>query len=226
MTAPTFFPNAKAFRQWLQANAGSFTELLVGFHKIGTGRPSMSWSESADEALCFGWIDGVRKRIDDATYSIRFTPRKPTSIWSAINIAKIEQLQNEGRLTPAGAKAFARRTEAKSVVYAHEQDKTAELFSSELRAFKRNKMAGSFFESTPPGYKKVVLHWISSAKKPETRAARLAKLCEVSSSGEPAMRRNLPSSGCQAASRLPLISNVRRHAFHLKLSLCQDSLLP
>ena len=96
MKAATFFPNAQAFRQWLEANASSATELLVGFHKVGTGRPSMSWSESVDEALCFGWIDGVRRRVDDAAYTIRFTPRKPTSIWSAINIAKVAQLQAEG----------------------------------------------------------------------------------------------------------------------------------
>ena len=184
MTAPTFFPSTTAFREWLAANAGSATELLVGFHKVGTGRSSMSWSGSVDEALCFGWIDGVRKRIDDAAYSIRFTPRKPGSIWSAINIAKVGQLQAEGRMTPAGAEAFAKRTEAKSVVYAYEQEETAELSSAELRAFKRNKAAWRFFESTPPGYKKVLLHWVSSAKKPETRAARLAKLLEASAAGQ------------------------------------------
>ena len=184
MTAATFFPNATAFRQWLEANAGSATGLLVGFHKISTGRPSMSWSAYVDEALCFGWIDGVRKRIDDAAYSIRFTPRKPSSIWSAINIGKVEQLQTEGRMTPAGAKAFAKRTEAKSVVYAHEQEQTAELSSAELRAFKRNKVAWSFFGNAPHGYKKVVLHWVSSARKPETRAARLAKLLAASAAGQ------------------------------------------
>jgi len=184
MTAPTFFPNAKAFRQWLERNASSTTELLVGFHKVGTGRPSMSWSESVDEALCFGWIDGVRKRIDDATYSIRFTPRKPTSIWSAINIEKVAQLESQGRMTRAGIDAFAKRTEARSKVYSHEQEQTAELSPAELKAFKRNKAAWEFFASTPPGYKKVVLHWIGSAKKPETRAARLTKLVEASVAGQ------------------------------------------
>jgi len=183
MKAATFFPNAQAFRQWLGANAGSATELLVGFHKVGTGRPSMSWSESVDEALCFGWIDGVRRRIDDASYTIRFTPRKPTSIWSAINIAKVAQLQAEGRMRPAGAQAFARRTEARSMVYSHEQENTAELSPIELRAFKRNKAAWYFFDSTPPGYRKVMLHWVCSAKKPETQAARLARLIEASAAG-------------------------------------------
>ena len=184
MTTPTFFPNAKAFRQWLEANAGGATELLVGFHKVGSGRPSMSWSESVDEALCFGWIDGVRKRIDDATYTIRFTPRKPTSIWSAINIAKVAHLQAEGRMTPAGTQAFAKRTEARSKVYSHEREEAAELSPSELRVFKRNKGAWDFFYCTPPGYRKVALHWICSAKKPETRAARLTKLLEASTAGQ------------------------------------------
>jgi uncharacterized protein YdeI (YjbR/CyaY-like superfamily) len=184
VTSPKFFPNPAAFRQWLEANAGERTELLVGFHKVATGRPSLSWSESVDEALCFGWIDGVRRRIDDATYSIRFTPRNPDSIWSAINIAKVDKLQSQGRMTPAGLKAFALRTEAKSIVYSHEQTETAELSAEELVAFKRNQPAWAYFESTPPGYKKVVLHWVTGAKKAETRAARLGKLVVASAAGE------------------------------------------
>lgn len=185
MTTPTFFPDAAAFRHWFDANAGTSTELLVGFHKVGSGRPSMSWSESVDEALCVGWIDGVRRRIDDRTYSIRFTPRKPASIWSAINIAKVEMLAAAGRMRPAGAQAFARRTEAKSKIYSHEQAQTAMLSATELRAFKRHQAAWRFFdEQTPPGYRKVVLHWITSAKKPETRAARLAKLLAACAAGQ------------------------------------------
>ncbi len=180
---PRFFTTAGAFRDWLEANAARAPELLVGFHKIGSGRPSMSWSESVDEALCFGWIDGVRKRIDDATYSIRFTPRKPASIWSAINIAKVAQLQVEGRMRPAGAEAFARRTEARSKVYAYERDAPAELAPAELHAFKRDKAAWRFFESTSPSYRKVVLHWVCGAKRPETRAARLGKLREACAAG-------------------------------------------
>ena len=184
MTSPKFFPNPAAFRQWLEANAGERTELLVGFHKVATGRPSLSWSESVDEALCFGWIDGVRRRIDDATYSIRFTPRNPDSIWSAINIAKVEKLQSQGRMTPAGLKAFARRTEAKSAVYSHEQAEPAELTMVELRDFRRHRTAFQFFENTPPGYRQRMLHRITSAKRPETRAARLAKLIEASAAGQ------------------------------------------
>ena len=183
MVAPTFFATPSAFRHWFEAHAGLATELLVGFHKVGTGRPSMSWSQSVDEALCFGWIDGVRKRVDDASYTIRFTPRKAGSIWSAINIAKVAQLQSEGRMTPAGAAAFARRTDAKSMVYAYEQEVAAELSPAELDAFERNKAAWKFFDASPPGYKKVILHWVCTAKKPETRAARLAKLIEACAVG-------------------------------------------
>lgn len=184
MTAPTFFPTATAFRHWLEAGAGDATELLVGFHKVGTGRPSMSWSESVDEALCFGWIDGVRKRIDDATYSIRFTPRKPGSIWSAINIAKIERLRAAGRMTVAGATAFERRTESRSRIYSYEQEALADLTPVELRAFKRSKAAWRYFESAPPGYRKQMLHRVCNAKRPETRAARLDKLITASAAGQ------------------------------------------
>lgn len=150
MPVPKFFPNAQAFRKWLEANASSAAELLVGYYKVATGKPSMSWSESVDEALCFGWIDGVRRRIDDESYQIRFTPRRPTSTWSAVNIAKFETLQAEGRMTPAGAAAFRHRREAKSVVYSYEQESPAELAPDELREFKRNKQAGASSRTVHP----------------------------------------------------------------------------
>ncbi|MCW5664626.1 MAG: YdeI/OmpD-associated family protein [Piscinibacter sp.] len=185
MASPKFFPNPLAFCRWLEANAATAAELLVGYHKVATGKPSMSWSESVDEALCFGWIDGVRKRIDDDSYQIRFTPRRPTSIWSAINIAKFAKLQSEGRMTPAGAAAFENRTEAKSAVYAYEQESPAELSPAELREFKRNKVAWRFFESSPPSHKKAVLHWVCGAKKPETRQRRFGKLLEACATGQP-----------------------------------------
>ena len=181
---PRFFATPEAFRAWLEVHAATAGELLVGFHKVETGVPSMRWSESVDEALCFGWIDGVRKRIDDAAYSIRFTPRKPTSIWSAINIAKCEQLRAQGRMTPAGEAAFARRTQARSVVYSYEQDTVAELTDAELSAFRRNKTAWAFFEAAPPGYRKQMLHRITSATRAETRASRLAKLVDACQAGE------------------------------------------
>lgn len=184
MTEPVFFTEAAAFRSWLETHADSATELLVGFHKVGSGRPSMSWPESVDEALCFGWIDGRRKRIDGTAYSIRFTPRKASSIWSAVNIAKMAQLRAAGRMRPEGERAFALRTEAKSGIYSHEQAQAAELTEHELRTFRRDATAWVYFEALPPGYRKTVLHWITTAKKPETRAARLAKLMASCAAGK------------------------------------------
>ena len=182
--APRFFKDAAAFRKWLEANAATATELVVGFYKVGSGRPSMTWSESVDEAICFGWIDAVRKRIDDEAYQIRFTRRKPTSNWSAINIAKFAQLEKEGRMTPAGAAAFAHRKDEKSVIYSYEQKDAAELSAAELRVFKRDKAAWKYFEAAPPGYRQQMLYRVISAKRPETRASRLAKLIEASAAGK------------------------------------------
>lgn len=179
MSEPRFFKTPQDFRDWLTANAGTASQLLVGFYKVGSGHPSMTWPESVDEALCVGWIDGVRKRIDDASYTIRFTPRKTTSIWSAININKVKDLQQQGRITPAGKKAFSCRTEAKSRIYAFEQAESAELSAEELIAFKHEKAAWAYFEACPPGYKKQMLHRITTAKREETRAARLAKLVKA-----------------------------------------------
>jgi len=184
VTPPVFFATPAAFREWLVANAATATQLVVGFYKLGTGRPSLSWSQSVDEALCFGWIDGVRRRIDEEAYQIRFTPRKPGSIWSAVNMAKVAQLQAEGRMTPAGEQAFARREAARSQVYAYEQASVAELAPAELKTFQQQKAAWQYYETTPPGYRRVVLHWVTTAKKPQTRAARLAKLMAACAAGE------------------------------------------
>ncbi len=184
MSTPTFFATPAAFRRWLQKHAAQSTELLVGFHKVGSGRPCMTWSEAVDEALCFGWIDGVRRRIDEHAYSIRFTPRKPSSIWSAVNIAKMEQLQATGRMTPAGLVAFGHRKDHKSAIYSHEQAAAAEMPAPQLREFKRDKKAWQFFEATPPGYRKTMLHWLTSAKRPETRAARFAQLLAACAAGK------------------------------------------
>lgn len=184
MSNPRFFKTPQNFRDWLEANAGATSELIVGFYKVDSGLPSMTWSESVDEALCYGWIDGVRRRIDDKSYSIRFTPRKTTSIWSAINLAKVESLQKQGRMTTAGLKAFAHRKDAKSKVYSHEQAVSAEFSHEELQTFKREKAAWVYFETTPSGYQKVMLHLITTAKRAETRAARFAKLIEACKMGE------------------------------------------
>ncbi len=173
---PTFFTDASAFRSWLTANAAAATELLVGFYKVGSAQPCMSWSESVDEALCFGWIDGRRKRIDDESYVIRFTPRKPTSIWSVVNIAKMDKLRAEGKMLPAGEAAFALRSDAKSGIYSHERSDTPALSDAELALFAGDPIAWEYFAAAPPGYRKTVLHWITGAKQDKTRAGRLAKL--------------------------------------------------
>lgn len=175
-TKPRFFADADSFRRWLMQHGASETELVVGYWKVDSGRPSMSWSESVDEALCFGWIDGVRKRIDEQSYQIRFTPRRPQSIWSAVNIAKIEQLRAAGRMTEAGERAFNTRQAHRSKVYAYEQAEPSTLNNTELSQFQDQKAAWSYFESCPPSYRQVTLHWITSAKKPDTRAHRLRQL--------------------------------------------------
>jgi uncharacterized protein YdeI (YjbR/CyaY-like superfamily) len=174
-----YFDDAGAFRAWLAAHAHEAAELLVGFRKVGSGRPGMSWSESVDQALCYGWIDGVRRRVDDERYTIRFTPRKPGSIWSAVNIDKVAKLRQQGLMTPAGEAAFARRSEARSRVYSHEREAPAELSAAELARFRERPEAWAYFDSCPPGYRRRVLHIVTGAKKPETRAARLARLIEA-----------------------------------------------
>jgi uncharacterized protein YdeI (YjbR/CyaY-like superfamily) len=184
MDEPLYFENAQAFRAWLDANAHSAQALLVGFHKLGSGRPCMSWSESVDQALCYGWIDGVRKRVDDERYTIRFTPRKAGSIWSAVNIDKIEKLRQQGLMTPAGEAAFARRSDDRSRVYSHERESPAELAPEDLARFRAQAAAWAYFDACPPGYRKRMLHYVTSAKKPETRSARLARLIEASAAGQ------------------------------------------
>jgi uncharacterized protein YdeI (YjbR/CyaY-like superfamily) len=181
---PTFFADAQAFRAWLDQHAASATELLVGFHKVGSGKPCMRWSESVDEALCFGWIDGRRQRIDDDRYAIRFTPRKASSIWSVVNIAKMDKLRAEGKMTAAGEAAFALRTEAKSGIYAHERSDVPALSDAEREHFQRDAAAWAYFEAAPPGYRKVVLHWITKAKREDTRSKRLAQLMQACAEGK------------------------------------------
>ena len=176
---PTFFPTAAAFRRWLAKNHASSTELLVGLHKIGSGRPSMTWPESVDQALCFGWIDGVRKRIDDFSYSIRFTPRKAVSNWSAINIARATELKRAGLMRSAGLKAFKTRREDKSRIYAYEQQTTV-LHVELERRLKANSAAWKFFSVQAPSYRKLVNWHVQSAKKEETREARIEKIVAVS----------------------------------------------
>ena len=179
MKAPKFFKTSLDFRKWLEENHLSEKELLVGFYKVGSKKPSMSWSESVDQALCFGWIDGVRRSIDDESYSIRFTPRKPNSIWSVVNIKKMEALQKEGLVKEEGLKAFQLRKEAKSGIYSHENE-TQVLEKSFEEKFKANKKAWEFFEKQAPSYKKVMIHWIMSAKQEKTQLSRLEKTIAAS----------------------------------------------
>ena len=174
--APTFFETAAQFRHWLEKNHASAEELIVGFRKVGTGRASMSWPESVDEALCFGWIDGVRKKIDESAYQIRFTPRKPGSIWSRVNVAKVQALLAAGRMHTRGIQAFEARTDDKTGVYAFERQSPAELGELELQRFQQQKPAWRYFEQCPPGYRRVMLHWVTSAKQAATRERRLAQL--------------------------------------------------
>jgi uncharacterized protein YdeI (YjbR/CyaY-like superfamily) len=180
---PRFFNTPSAFHKWLATNHAKAKELWVGFHKKGSGKPSITWPESVDEALCFGWIDGVRKSIDQDSYKIRFTPRKPGSVWSAINIRNVERLIKEERMQPAGLKAWELRKEDRSGIYSYEQ-RSPELIEPYAGAFKRDKAAWKFFATQPPGYRKMMNWWIVSAKLEETRLKRLKQLIEKSSQGE------------------------------------------
>lgn len=180
---PRFFKTPSGFRKWLAANHAKSKELWVGFYKKGSGKPSIDWPESVDEALCFGWIDGIRKSIDEQSYKIRFTPRKPGSIWSAINIRNVERLIKEQRMQPAGLKAYELRKEFRSGIYSYEQ-RSAEVVEPYLGQLKRNKAAWKFFAAQPPGYRKMMNWFIVSAKQEETRLKRLARLIEASENGE------------------------------------------
>ena len=181
---PLFFETPAKLGAWLAKHGATATALIVGFYKRNTGRPSITWPESVDEALCHGWIDGVRTRIDEHAYKIRFTPRKPTSTWSAINIERVRVLQDQGRMTAAGLGAFGHRREAKSRTYSYEQTEKAELARAELAQFRKSKVAWKFFDAQPPGYQHQMIWRIVSAKRAATRESRLAKLIEASQNGE------------------------------------------
>jgi uncharacterized protein YdeI (YjbR/CyaY-like superfamily) len=181
--SPRFFARAGDFRDWLAQHGTSAPELVVGFWKVDSGRPSMTWPESVDEALCVGWIDGVRQRLDEQAYRIRFTPRRPGSVWSAINIAKAEALIATGRMQPAGLTAFEARRADRSVIYAYEQADTAQLSPDELARFQAQAAAWAFFAACPPGYRKTLLHWVTTARQAATRARRLDSLIHACAEG-------------------------------------------
>jgi uncharacterized protein YdeI (YjbR/CyaY-like superfamily) len=183
MMKPIFFKTGAEFRKWLSKNHKKETELLVGFYKVGSGKPSMTWSESVDEALCFGWIDGVRKSVDDERYTIRFTPRKPTSIWSAVNIKKMEELIRKGLVQPEGLAAYEKRKESRSQIYTYEKA-PVKLDRNYERKFKANKNAWAFFQSQAPSYQRVIIGWIMSAKQEATQVSRLEKAIGSSHEGK------------------------------------------
>ena len=172
---PKYFKSAADFRAWLEANHACVTELWLGIYKKDSGRVSISYAEALDEALCFGWIDGVRKRVDELSFTQRFTPRKLTSAWSLINIGHVERLTKAGRMMPSGLKAFAARTAAKSGIYSFE-NRPRELSPELQRRFKADKAAWKFFEQQPPGYQRLMIFWVMSAKRDETRLRRLTRL--------------------------------------------------
>ena len=196
---PKFFPTQKHFRQWLEKNHDRVTELVVGFHKKSAGRKSITYAQALDEALCFGWIDGVRKRLEDTSYTIRFTPRKPRSIWSLINVRHVERLKESGQMHESGLRVFNMRDEKRTGIYSFENEPKE--FSKEyLSRFQRNPKAWDFFKTQPPGYRRLMTFWVMSAKKNETQLRRLNQLIEHSEQG---IRERVMSSKQSKDSKTP-----------------------
>ena len=179
---PRFFKSQSEFRRWLEKNHAQETELLVGFYKKGSGKASLTYPEALDEALCFGWIDGVRRSLGDDGYTIRFTPRKAKSIWSNVNVRHVERLKKLGRMAPAGLEAYALRDPKKTGIYAFET-RPRELAPAYEKKFRSNKKAWEFFEKQPPGFKRLMIFRVMEGKQEETRQRRLAQLIEASAKG-------------------------------------------
>jgi uncharacterized protein YdeI (YjbR/CyaY-like superfamily) len=180
---PAFFKDATSLRAWFAEHSATASELVVGFVKIHTGKATLTWPQAVDEALCFGWIDGVRTSIDENHYKIRFSPRKPNSKWSAVNIKRVLALGAEGRTTKAGLAAFALRTEANSRTGSYEQEEFPELSAAEVAEFKKNKSAWVFYEKLPPSYRRKVNWLIISAKQTATRTKRFTALVAACAAG-------------------------------------------
>jgi uncharacterized protein YdeI (YjbR/CyaY-like superfamily) len=181
---PIFFESAAEWRAWLEEHHGSATEVWVGMWKKATGR-GMTWSEAVDEALCFGWIDSVAKRVDDDRRMQRFTPRKPTSNWSLVNVRKVEELRKQGKMRPPGEAAFARRRDDKTGTYSFEQRADAAFTPEQQAQFEANASAWAYWQARPPWYRRTATWWVISAKREETRARRLATLIADSAAGRP-----------------------------------------
>lgn len=177
-----YFESPAAFRRWLADHHESADHVVVGYYKRHTGRPTLTWPESVDEALCVGWIDGIRRSVDAERYTIRFTPRRPGSVWSLVNVRRVEALTQEGLMQPAGRRAFDARRENRTGIYAFEQAERT-LTDAELARFARNKAAWRFWEGQPPVYRKTATHWVLSAVKAETRERRLSTLIADSAAG-------------------------------------------
>jgi uncharacterized protein YdeI (YjbR/CyaY-like superfamily) len=178
-----FFATAAAFGRWLEKNHARRTEVWVGYYKKETGRPSLSWSEAVDEALCHGWIDGIRKSIDSRRYTNRFTPRKPGSNWSAVNVGHVEELLRAGRMHPAGIAAFEARAAKEPDAYMYENRHEATLTPEQEAEFRANERAWEGFQAQPAGYRQMAIFWVVSAKREETRTRRLATLIDDSANG-------------------------------------------
>jgi len=196
---PRFFATPEKLREWLEEHGGEESELHVGFYKKGSGRPSVTWPESVDEALSFGWIDGVRRRIDDESYTIRFTPRKRTSTWSAVNVARVAELVRLGRMRPAGLAAFEARAAAKTGIYAYENRGAAVLDAKQEKLFRASRAAWKFFSAQPPWYRKTAIWWVVCAKREETRERRLATLIAESAAGRTIRPLTRPAPGKKPA---------------------------
>jgi uncharacterized protein YdeI (YjbR/CyaY-like superfamily) len=178
-TNPKFFSTPAHFRRWLKSNHDKRPELWVGYYKKDAGRRSITWPESVDEALCFGWIDGIRKRVDEISYTIRFTPRRKTSVWSAINIRNAQRLNEAGRMQPPGLKAFEARRAHRCEIYSYEQ-RPQDLPDALIAVMRKNKQAWKFFQAQPPGYRRQMTWWIISARTEPTQKKRLTQLIEAS----------------------------------------------
>jgi uncharacterized protein YdeI (YjbR/CyaY-like superfamily) len=200
---PVFFETPAAWRKWLERNHADREELWVGFYKKGTRRPSITWPESVDGALCFGWIDGVRKSLDDSSYVIRFTPRRKGSIWSAVNIRRMAELEKLGLVSEAGRQAFQRRRDDRSAIYSYEQRRTAELPAAFLEQLRANRPAWTFFQRQAPWYKRIAAFYVVSAKKVETQQKRLDRLIQDSAAGQRIGPLSRPARAAADKRRLP-----------------------
>ena len=180
---PIYFAAPRELRDWLQANHASVDSLWIGYHKKATGKPTLTWPETVDELLCYGWIDGIRKGIDGERFMQRVTPRRKGSNWSAINLKRVPELVAEGRMQPAGLAAYEARDPAKCSVYSFDRPDVPALAPAEEKRFRAKKKAWAFWELQPPGYRRTALHWVTSAKRAETRARRLETLMDDSAKG-------------------------------------------